>query len=97
MGHYPTLFLGIISVIKQTHGMGKRRLQTRITHTDIQRIGIIDNRQQVFHTRLTTTPTISDTQLTYLREAITKIQIRSKIEYRSCGISHVISLLIQTF
>ena len=77
--------------------MGKRRLQTWITHTDIQRIGIIDNRQQVFHTRLTTTPTISDTQLTYLREAITKIQIRSKIEYRSCGISHVISLLIGQF
>lgn len=57
--------------------------------------GVVHNRQQVFHTRLTGTSAIVKAQLAYLGEAITEIDIRSKIEHGTRRIDHIISFLIR--
>ena len=95
MRHDTPLKFRIIRIVEQTHRVRERRLQARVTDTDIQRIGVIHNRQQVFHTRLTGTSAIVKAQLAYLGEAITEIDIRSKIEHGTRRIDHIISFLIR--
>ena len=62
--------------------MRERRFQSRVTHTDIQRVWVIGDIQQILHTWLARTSAISKAQLAHLRETITEINIRGKIEDR---------------
>ena len=97
MSHDPPLEFCIIRIVEQTHRVRERRFQTRITDTDIQRIRVVYNRQQVLHAGLAGTSTIVEAQLTYFRETVTEINIRSKVEYRTRRINHIVSFLIRQF
>ena len=76
------------------NGSAEDLLQTRVTHTDVKRIGGIGDRQQILHAGLTAAATIGQAQLTYLGEAVAEIQIRSEIGHVAGGIRHEITLTI---
>ena len=75
------LGIHVAGIVTQFQIMCKRRFQIRITGTDIQRIGIIGDRQQVFHARTTAASTIRESQLCLLLRLITEIHFRREIEY----------------
>ena len=94
MCHHSALQLPIISIVEEAHIVRKCRLQSRISDSDVQRIRVVGNRQQVLHARLTAASTIHKTQLAHFRKTVTEINIRGKVEYVSGRINHIIPALI---
>ena len=95
MGKDTALLLGIVGVVEQHEVMREGRLQARVTHANIQRIGVISDGEQVLHTGLTTAATVGQTQLAHFGEANAQVHVRSKVGYVAGGIRHVIILAIR--
>ena len=79
------------------HVMRERRFQTRVTGTDVQRIGVVSNRQQVFHARVAGTSTIREAQLSLLLRLVAEIHFWREVEHITCCIYLIFALLIRQF
>ena len=67
VSHDAALVVLYVVIIEQTEVLRERRLQSWVTLTDIQRVGIVGDVQQVGHGRLTGRAAVSESQLADLR------------------------------
>ena len=75
-----------IVVIEQAEILGERRFQSGITLTNVQRVAVIGNIQQVAHRWLAAIGTIVEAQLADIGYLPTEIGCRSNVRHGANGI-----------
>ena len=83
IGHYGTLVTLDICVIEKPQSVGESRLQSRITHLDIERVAVVHNRQEVAHARLCRRTAIVYPQVAALVEPVAEVERRCPVQHRS--------------
>ena len=83
-----------VCIVVHLEAVGERRLQARITLSDVQRVAVISDIKQVAHLRLLCGTAVVDTQLCGVVRTITEVDGRGYIENCTCGVCMHASVIL---
>ena len=82
-----------IIIVEESEIVRERRLQTRITFRDIERVAVVGDIKQVGHTRLRGRSAIVDSQIADTREPVAELNRRAPVGHRA-GCINVYALIV---
>ena len=85
--HDRLLMLLEIVIVVQTEVLGERRLQSRVTSADVQRVAVIVDVKQVADRRLAAVTTVVEAQLPSIAMLPTEVERRGEVSHRTGRIS----------
>ena len=83
VGHNTGLAGRIITIVGRTQAIGPRRLESGVTHRDIERVRIVDDVEQIGHRRLAGSAAITNVERIGLGHAVAEAQSRRDVKNRA--------------